>query len=58
LAWLLNKKEVISPVVGVSRPEQLDELVDATNIKLNEADANYLEELYSPVHNLLSLGFS
>ena len=58
LAWLLNKKEVISPVVGVSRPEQLDELVDATNIKLKEADANYLEELYSPVHNLLSLGFS
>jgi len=58
LAWLLNKKEVVSPVVGVSRPEQLDELVDATNIKLNEADANYLEELYSPVHNLLSLGFS
>jgi len=58
LAWLLNKKEVISPVVGVSRPEQLDELVDATNIKLDEADANYLEELYSPVHNLLSLGFS
>tara|TARA_B100001996_G_scaffold293127_1_gene233292 strand:- start:71 stop:1036 length:966 start_codon:yes stop_codon:yes gene_type:complete len=58
LAWLLNKHEVTSPVVGVSRPEQLDELVDATTIKLEQADTDYLEELYSPVHNLLSLGFS
>lgn len=58
LAWLLNKKEIISPVVGVSRPEQLDELVDATTIVLEETDVNYLEELYAPVHNLLSLGFS
>jgi len=58
LAWLLNKQEITSPVVGVSRPEQLDELVDATTIKLEQADTDYLEELYSPVHNLLSLGFS
>ncbi len=58
LAWLLNKQEITSPVVGVSRPEQLDELVDATTIELEKADTDYLEELYSPVHNLLSLGFS
>lgn len=58
LAWLLNKQEITSPVVGVSRPEQLDELVDATTIKLEQADTDYLEKLYSPVHNLLSLGFS
>ena len=58
LAWLLNKPEIVSPVVGVSRPEQLDELTDATTIELEESDITYLEELYSPVHNLLSLGFS
>ena len=58
LAWLLNKQEITSPVVGVSRPEQLDELVDATTIKLEQGDTDYLEDLYSPVHNLLSLGFS
>ena len=58
LAWLLNKPEIVSPVVGVSRLEQLDELADATTIKLEESDITYLEELYSPVQNLLSLGFS
>ena len=58
LAWLLNKPEIASPVVGVSRLEQLDELADATTIKLEESDITYLEELYSPVQNLLSLGFS
>ena len=58
LAWLLNKPEIVSPVVGVSRLEQLDELADATTIKLEESDITYLEELYSPVQNLLSIGFS
>ena len=58
LAWLLNKPEIVSPVVGVSRLDQLDELADATTIKLEESDITYLEELYSPVQNLLSLGFS
>ena len=58
LAWLLNKPEIVSPVVGGSRPEQRDELTDATTIELEESDITYLEELYSPVHNLLSLGFS
>ena len=58
LAWLLNKPEVTAPVVGVSKIEQLDQLVHATEITLERDDVVYLEELYRPVKNLLSLGFS
>lgn len=58
LAWLLNKPEVYSPVVGVSKIEQLDDLVGATEIILDEKDIAYLEELYQPLDNLLSIGFS
>jgi aryl-alcohol dehydrogenase-like predicted oxidoreductase len=58
LAWLLNKPEIVSPVVGVSRITQLEQLVDATEIQLAPEDVTYLEELYRPVENLLSIGYS
>ncbi len=58
LAWLVNKPEIDAPVVGVSRLEQLDQLVEATQIVLEPDDVAYLEELYTPVENLLSIGFS
>jgi 1-deoxyxylulose-5-phosphate synthase len=58
LAWLLSKPGVTAPVVGVSRIEQLDQLVDATDIQLEPQDIAWLEELYRPVENLLSIGSS
>lgn len=58
LAWLCRKPGVVCPVVGVSRVAQLDELVTASELILDEAEMNYLEELYQPVDNLLSLGVS
>ena len=58
LAWLANKPEVTAPVVGVSKIEQLDQLVEAVRIELDDADVAYLEELYQPLDNLLSLGTS
>ena len=58
LAWLVRKPEVHAPVVGVSRVEQLDQLVDACAIELEDSDVAYLEELYRPVDNLLSIGAS
>ena len=58
IAWLLNKPEIYSPVVGVSRIEQLDQLVDAAGITLEGDDVVFLEELYRPVENLLSIGYS
>ena len=58
LAWLLQKPEICAPVVGVSKISQLDDLVDATKITMSEDDIHYLEELYKPVVNLLSIGTS
>ena len=58
LAWLLNKPEITSPVVGVSKVSQVEQLVAAAQIELDDADMTYLEELYQPVDNLLSIGYS
>ena len=58
LAWLLSKPGITAPVVGVSRIEQLDQLIDAAAITLEPDDIAYLEALYRPVDNLLSIGFS
>ncbi len=58
VAWLQNKPEITAPVIGVSRVEQLDQLVAAAEITLDAADVAYLEELYKPVENLLTLGSS
>ena len=58
LAWLLSKPGIVAPVVGVSKLEQLDQLVEATQITLEADDIAYLEALYQPVENLLSIGFS
>lgn len=58
VAWLLSKPEVTAPVVGVSRIEQMDQLVEAASIELSEEDIQYMEELYKPVENLLTIGGS
>lgn len=58
IAWLSNKPEITAPIVGVSKVEQLTELCEAPSITLDEADVAFLEELYQPVENLLSLGTS
>ena len=58
VAWLLSKPDVSAPIVGVSRVEQLEDLVAAAAITLEQEDIDYLEELYHPVQNLLSIGFS
>ena len=58
LAWLLAKPGVTAPIVGVSKVEQITNLADATTIVLTDDDISYLEALYQPVENLLSIGFS
>ena len=58
VAWLLSKPEVTSPVVGVSKVPQLEQLVAATHLTLNEAQLERLEAPYGPVENLLTLGSS
>ncbi len=58
LAWLMNKPGVYSPIVGVSRVAQLQQLIEAAEIILEAQDVAYLEELYEPLENLLSIGYS
>jgi aryl-alcohol dehydrogenase (NADP+) len=48
LAWLVRQPGVTAPIVGVSRLEQLDQLVAALEIELDDAECVLLEELYTP----------
>jgi aryl-alcohol dehydrogenase-like predicted oxidoreductase len=48
LAWLMNKKEVASPIIGPTRLEQLEELIIAAEVRLKVGDMKRLEEPYRP----------
>ncbi len=48
LAWLLAKPGVTSPVVGVTKKEQLGELVGALDIELTADEIAALEAPYLP----------
>jgi len=48
LAWLLNKPQVVAPIIGCSKMQQLEESVAALNVKLTVEEMKYLEELYKP----------
>ena len=47
IAWCLSKKDV-SPIVGLSKKERMDEAVEACKIKISEEDMKFLEEPYAP----------
>ena len=47
IAWCLSKKYV-NPIVGLSKPERIDEAVQAVQLKLSDEDISYLEEPYKP----------
>jgi 1-deoxyxylulose-5-phosphate synthase len=48
LAWLCNKPLVIAPIVGVSKPQQLDDAIAALTIRLEAAEVATLEKPYVP----------
>ena len=48
LAWVLRQPGVTAPIIGASRLEQLDELVDALEISLDDEECRVLEERYRP----------
>ncbi|MBV8041458.1 aldo/keto reductase [Pluralibacter sp.] len=48
LAWLLSKAGVAAPIIGTSREEQLDELLNAVDITLQPEQIAKLETLYLP----------
>lgn len=47
LAWLLQKG-VTAPIIGTSKVEHLEEMVESINVKISEDETKYLEEPYTP----------
>jgi 1-deoxyxylulose-5-phosphate synthase len=48
LAWLLQKPGVIAPIIGVSKPQQLDDALAALEVRLGAETISKLEEAYVP----------
>ena len=48
-AWVLSKPFITAPIVGVTKPWQLEEAISALEVSLTAAQINYLEKPYKPV---------
>lgn len=48
LAWVARQAGVSAPIIGATRIEQLDQIVEGLGVALSDADAAYLEEQYVP----------
>ncbi|MDB5971278.1 MAG: oxidoreductase (Aldo/keto reductase) protein [Hydrocarboniphaga sp.] len=48
LAWVLQQSAVTSPIVGASKPEQLEDAVAALDVKLSAEEISQLESPYVP----------
>ena len=48
LAWVLHQPGITAPIVGVTKLEQLDQLVGSLAVKLEAADLKALSEAYQP----------
>jgi len=48
LAWMLSRPGITAPIVGASKPEHLDQAVDAVGVKLSAEQVKMLEEPYRP----------
>ena len=47
MAWIWSKPVVSSPIVGISKPHFLEDLVRALDVRLTAEDIAYLEEEYA-----------
>ncbi len=48
LAWVLAQPAVTSPIVGVTRPEHLDDAINAVDLELTDAEIDELSTGYTP----------
>ena len=48
LAWILSRPGVSAPIIGASKMYQLEDAVQAMQIKLTEDEVKRLEEVYEP----------
>jgi len=51
LAWLRRSPVVVAPLVGASKPSQIDDAVSSLEIKLTDEEAGRLEAPYTPRHD-------
>jgi aryl-alcohol dehydrogenase (NADP+) len=52
LAWVMRQPGVTAPIIGASKLEQLDQLVEATSLVLTDEETRALEAPYQP-HRVL-----
>ncbi len=52
LAWMLHQPAVTAPIIGATKLQQLDQLIDAVELKLTPEECRRLEEPYMP-HRVL-----
>jgi aryl-alcohol dehydrogenase (NADP+) len=48
LAWLLGKPAITAPIVGVTKPEHLQEAIKSIDLELSDDDVKAIEEPYQP----------
>ena len=48
VAWMLSKPGLTAPIVGASKPEHLDQAIDAVSVRLTPEQVKTLEEPYRP----------
>lgn len=48
LAWLLQKKQVVAPIIGATKESHLIDALPALELKLTKEEVHYLEEIYQP----------
>jgi aryl-alcohol dehydrogenase-like predicted oxidoreductase len=48
LAWVAQQPGISAPIVGASRLEQLDQLIEGLSVTLSEDEKRFLEEKYVP----------
>lgn len=54
LAWVLSKPYITAPILGMGKPEYLEDALGALDVELSEKDIEYLEEIYVP-HNVIPM---
>ena len=48
LAWILSRPAMTAPIIGASKPYQLEDAIEALNIHLTPEEISKLEEPYEP----------
>jgi 1-deoxyxylulose-5-phosphate synthase len=48
LAWLLSRPGVAAPIIGATKPAQLDDAIAALDLRLDDESLRRLDSPYTP----------